>query len=728
MSTDAQLPGRRRATGGVVASLALMSLACGEQPTTAGSDGRPAPAPTENARPAAETAEPAPVAAPRTTSLRTSQPTGATKWVLAQLEGLEVLTFFAPGPVRDQVFGYSSELGIEVHEHDHGIDPELAAENEVSENGTIVLRVGEQTRRVLVRDDEAMAPPALARLDERVLDALEALVDRGVAVLVRVSSARLGATEVRRMLKRASTRVEIRRGSDDDPLPDNTSLVMFIDNGERPIAPAFAPLAAYIEGGGAAIIALEPAAAPKVADVLRPLNIEFDPTTLASDKTFVVVRRDSSDHGNVATDDFADHPAVAWLRRETPHPTVAFFGAGALRAAATTGPKPVPLVTTRPDSFADLNGNFVLDAPAEERGSHVVAMASERDDRRVVVYADASWLDDSVLASARDNRTMLANAVGWLIGALQPGEAADLEPNLVAYPLRPIDNRRAAVLTDKALWSASVKEVKSISAELGGKRIELTRGKAPTVWWGRVHGRDEGGQPTVVEFPVGDLGVRSTVESLASLTPRRALGKLDEPKRAELGFDRGDQVQLTTTDATHTLIIGNPTDRGAGVVVLDADGDAYVVDTEWHRSLLSAERMLPMRRLIQAKGLTEAKLVRGASSWKFTREHAGDPMRESWVTDDLSEDMDGGDAVDRALQLRATAFDRKASSAGMRLVAHFEFSKGQGDPPVSLDVFADDGDSGVRYYAQWPGGEGLARLGTTAASSLHHTVDEIARQ
>ena len=529
---------------------------------------------------------------PPAPTLRTSRPTGATKQAVKAIDGLEVVTFFAAGPVRDQVHGYLDELGVAVHEYDHALEPTLARELSVRDNGAIVLRAGEHTRLVRIRDHAERAERDLSRLDERVLRAVAGLVDRGAAVIVHPSGRR--PRGVRDVLDAMAMTVRTREVSSEDPLPTDARIVVFIDDGTRPIGPGFARVARHIHDGGHALLALEPVASPEIAKALGPLGIELDATVLASETRFVVMRRDPSDHLALAATDFGDHPAAASLRKD-PHGAVVLPGAGALTVLEDASAKPTPLVTVA-QTFADHNSNQRLDAPDEAAEEHVLAMAVERGEGRILVYGDATWLDDTIGTAAPGNQKLLFDGLRWIVGdELVGAEYAD-DRELVSYPLRP-ENGDASPAKAEALWSARSEQVESIVAELGDDRVVLERPSGSSSWRGRVTNRGAGSDPEVVEFSVERSMAARLVEGLAAPEVRRSLGAVDAAKKTELGFDRGDRIQVTLVDgSTHTLLVGDETYAGANVVVQMASSEeVHIVDAKLIAALRLARRTLPSR-------------------------------------------------------------------------------------------------------------------------------------
>ena len=411
-----------------LAALALVGAsACGD----ASPAGEPAKvSETKHSQPVAE--DP-PVPA---TSLRTSKPSANTKRALASVQRLEVLTFFAPGPVRDQVFGYFTELGVEVRELDQLAEPQLAKELRIRDNGAIVLRVGDQVQRVWIPDNEDQAGHRLAQLDNKVAGALTALVDRGVAVVLHAAGRSPPA--LKPILNDVATSVVSRPATNTDPLPDGTRIVVFIDDGTRPIAPAFARVAEHVSAGNSALIALEPAPSPEVNELLQPLGAEFDATVLVATKNFARATNSGLDRANLVTDKFGDHPAVQSLAPGQRDHAVVFMGAGSFGTAAGASTPPAALVKSRPDAFADANNNFTLDAPDEAAAEHTLAVALEKGRARVAAFSDASWLDHRALNTLKANQVLLVDVLMWLDGDVKVvADEAEGEPQLTAYPVRP---------------------------------------------------------------------------------------------------------------------------------------------------------------------------------------------------------------------------------------------------------------------------------------------------
>lgn len=101
-------------------------------------------------------------------------------------------------------------------------------------------------------------------------------------------------------------------------------------------------------------------------------------------------------------------------------------------------------------------------------------------------------------------------------------------------------------------------------------------------------------------------------ESVASLTAKRSLGKLEASRFEEFGFEgeAAPTVRIDLAGESHELVVGGRTPGGGDVYVMDkGTGDAYVVAGNIARNLESAESSLIERNLVRLEEAEVHKVV-----------------------------------------------------------------------------------------------------------------------
>ena len=376
---------------------------------------------TESPAPVEKEAAPAPT---KTTSLKTSKPSEATRQLLKRVGDVKVVAFYPAGEVRDQVHGYFTELGLPVEELDQAAEPKRAHQLGARDNGVIVLVLEQDGRTAVVHVNAGpRAAKELAELDRRVSGALMKLLPPKKGVIYGTGSGR----DFERLLAAARVSAKMRALDDGAALPEATKVVVYMDDGRRPTGAALEKVAAFARDGGAVMLALEPKADPGIEALLGTLGVKLDPTLVASESSHVVVAKNTSDRFNVTTKELSDHPAVATVAKNGQ--PLAFFGSGSVEGG-------VPLVSTGADAFRDVNGDATQDAK-DPPGPFALAVAVDEEGKgRAVVYADATWLDSKAFRRMPAYQFLLAEAVAWLAGIDATAPPPPAAPELTTYPLR----------------------------------------------------------------------------------------------------------------------------------------------------------------------------------------------------------------------------------------------------------------------------------------------------
>ena len=182
-------------------------------------------------------------------------------------------------------------------------------------------------------------------------------------------------------------------------------------------------LVRWVRGGGRMLIALDPESGSQFDALLQPLGVRFVPATLVNDRVYLARTHQPSDRANLVTGSFGPHTSVATLVKAGGRLPVFLLGAGSLEQL-TQKPAGVYVtftVSTLPETFRDLDGNYAFDPRSEKRKAWDVAAAvtlpkKGNDEGRAIVLADSDAFTDLVLDASQGNRALALDSVRWLLG------------------------------------------------------------------------------------------------------------------------------------------------------------------------------------------------------------------------------------------------------------------------------------------------------------------------
>jgi hypothetical protein len=384
---------------------------------------------------------------------KTAEPGTATLGVIGSLEVpvTAYLFFPAASDVTEEVRIYFDQLqggNLTVEYVDHALDPELAKELKVRNNGYVVFVRGEgddqQIERIKIGEKFDSAKRALKKLDGEVYEAL-LKVARGP----RIAYLTVGHGEmywssdlspdrkindlkkVLRQLNFSVRELGLTNGLASD-VPEDATVVIVLSPESALLDEEIATLNAYRERGGAMLIALDPGG-PELTDLLTPVGVGFDPAaTLVIDANFIPLYNGPLDRVNIATNKFSSHGSVTTLSRNSKAAFVITPAAGVMEKLEPTTGKNNTTMRALAATWADYNNNLKFDAtlsPAEdgetspageERKEWPLAIAASgpstgEQEFRVVVTADATWVSDFLLLQNKGNAQLLIDSLSWLI-------------------------------------------------------------------------------------------------------------------------------------------------------------------------------------------------------------------------------------------------------------------------------------------------------------------------
>lgn len=394
---------------------------------------------------------------------KTAQAGSRTLSMVAALEEpIRVVAFFPSGSdVADEIRTYFDPIAsdtLQVEYVDHALEPALAEELKVRDNGYVVFAKGEQVERVKIGSDFDSAKRKLKKLDEELQKSLVKLARGQKTAYFTVGHDEMYWRGTDDKARKINTLKQLLSGLNykvkelglteglGDRVPDDADVVFVMGPSEPFLDEEIAALNAYRERGGALLIALEPGGSD-LSGLLGPLGLSVDlDSRLAIDNYFLKVTGGPGDRVNLVTNKFSSHPSVTTLSRNSSQVGVAFPGALAIHEDAGASPGKVQTtIRSLAAAWADLDGDLELDAETESRDQHSLAVAvtgpitgappapvvdegedAEADDAeaaddaadqkseyRVIVMGDASWASDIFLLYS-GNGQLAADALGWL--------------------------------------------------------------------------------------------------------------------------------------------------------------------------------------------------------------------------------------------------------------------------------------------------------------------------
>jgi len=417
-----------------------------------------------------------------------TRPAAETRRLAARLaEPAEVALFFPAdnlvlATVRDYFTALSRDEAaaawLRVRVHDVELAPAAARAFKARNNGVVVLRKGEALKPISLGLHPARAREALQRFDASFRQALVELTREKRKAYVTVGHGERFEQGAALRPEQRMTRLEELLAAQNfevsrlgfaeglgTQLPADAALVV-VAGPTEPFLPAErAALQAYLERGGRLLLFLEPergvlagrSPSASLAPLLAAHGLTFEPVPLANARIFARQSFTAADHALLVTIGYQRHAIVSRLRRQPRQFPLLLHGAAAWRTGkAPDGSRVVPVVQAMADTFADANGNFVADPPAERGGRPDLVVAVEPspppkgqagpqpsapEGPRILAVADADLAADFLLQN-RANLLTVTEGIAWLVG-MPPGEME---------PPAPADLRIRHVKGDEAVW------------------------------------------------------------------------------------------------------------------------------------------------------------------------------------------------------------------------------------------------------------------------------------
>lgn len=372
---------------------------------------------------------------------RTTRPGESTlAMVKTSAEPVEATLFFPAGSdVAQQVAPYFNQLAsgsdgrFTVKVVDQALDPKLAEDLKVRDNGEIVFKQGESTEKFKVDLKIDKAKRDLKKLDSIVQKHLMKLT-RGQRVVYFLgghgeANWRESEEPLRKLnlykkdiLEAQNFKVKTFGVADGSTVavPDDADVVVVAAPLEPLLPEEVETLKRWFDGGGTLLVMVDPKGDP-MADLLAHIGVEAGTAVLANAEAHVRQSGGPADNILIGTNKYGSHASVKTLSRNSQVAYMVLPASVFVQKAGQTTNKVTTLIRTMPGTWQDSNGNFEAD-PDEAKKVYELAVAATKDvgegeakkEARAVVVGGVAWLSDEPLRSLRANQQFGYDAIRWL--------------------------------------------------------------------------------------------------------------------------------------------------------------------------------------------------------------------------------------------------------------------------------------------------------------------------
>lgn len=218
------------------------------------------------------------------------------------------------------------------------------------------------------------------------------------------------------------------------------------------------------------------------------------------------------------------------------------------------------------------------------------------------------------------------------------------------------------------------------------------------------------------------------VEGLAPMLAYRALGRLEEARAAEFGFDEPEGTLFVTVSGTeHSLVVGGPTPGGSDRYVKSpASGEVYAVNGETIRSLQFADSRLIEREVhgFKVEDIDRVRIDRGGQRRELVRV----PDKKDGWADAASPgalDETSGNWMTKLGRLRAATYVEKPEGEATKIVRveYLERDKVKG----WIELHKVAGAQGAEYLVQTEHTRWFGKVTRSAAESLETDLTSVVK-
>lgn len=393
---------------------------------------------------------------------KTTRPSESSRKMVQNLsEQVKVMLFF-PGTneVLDEARAYFDDLAREskhmsVQQVDQVMDPDLAKDLSVSQNGTVVFARGKQHQQIKLDVKLPQAKRKLKQLDNEFQTAFRKLMKQQKIAYVTVGHEERSkerrdgqrGTSIRELVEwlgRLNFSIKdlgVGQGLASE-VPADASVVIVAGPRKDFLPAEIDSLQRYLKQGGRMMVFLDPEAGLSFEPLLKSFGLKYTPVKLANDRMYVRVTYTPADRHILYSNRFSAHPSVSTLSRNAHKAAVIMVRTGYLEEVPAGGSSHAQVqftVHSLPFTWDDVNSNLVFDAGSEKRRvfelAAVVTMAvpknkepdkkdkkNKKDKKkkedppqmRLIVAADSDMIADGLFRLG--NGHFFLDGVKWLTG------------------------------------------------------------------------------------------------------------------------------------------------------------------------------------------------------------------------------------------------------------------------------------------------------------------------
>lgn len=368
---------------------------------------------------------------------RTTRPGTSTQALVSTLaDPVEVLLFFRAGSeVGREVRPYFDQLAaisggrLTLRSVDQALDPALAEELRVRENGYVALRMGTDFQTVRIGDDIGRARRELRKLDATMLEHLLKLTrgDRQMYLLTGHGEAsvrdreqplrnlRFFTDQILEPLNLKSKNLGVSEGST-IAVPDDAGVVVVASPQTELFPEELETLKRYWDDGGRLLVLLDSADEPP-AELLAHLGVKALEGSLAHESRHLPGAGGPAARVLLYSNRFGSHASMRTLTRTAAAAAVVLPSVRGIETLEGTPNQVTTLIRSFPETWSDLDGNRLFDEGTEKRAVYdmAVAVTSEKGARAVVV-GDVNLMSDPILRQSLGNQQFALDTLRWLIG------------------------------------------------------------------------------------------------------------------------------------------------------------------------------------------------------------------------------------------------------------------------------------------------------------------------
>lgn len=384
--------------------------------------------------------------------LKVSQAGDASRRTVTRLEApVRVGLFFSRNsevlPLVREYFESLDRQKLRIEIYDKDFNPTQAEEFRVARNGQVVLLQNEKRQRFEVGDNFDEARRNLRTLDASFLKALLQLTSVASTLYFTSTHGEM-LWETGAPTQSMAVFEELLRGLNFrsrrltnlfQDVPPETKVLGIIGPRSGFTPDEIQTIDRFLQRGGRLALALDmknrgessPASnSNELLKYLSTLGIMYNPSLIVHDQKYVSVARDISDRAFIFSNVFVNHPAVATAYLSPERMTFMAHRTGSFDPVPNLEWKTTSLVKSLSGSFRDKNGNFSLDPDEKRSGFPLVMSGESTKGGRIVVFADATALSDTLMKVAA-NQLVAIDAMRWLSDRTEDAGAVTTEEDVL---------------------------------------------------------------------------------------------------------------------------------------------------------------------------------------------------------------------------------------------------------------------------------------------------------